>query len=71
MVKKFIRSPAKIARKADITTFSMVKQSKGITQKGKIIRANNRAVPLNPRASLNDPRSGNFATKRKVNTRFG
>jgi len=70
MVKKFIRSPAKIERQADITTFSQVKQSKGMTQKGKLIRANNRAVPLNPQAPLNDPRAGNFATKRKV-SKFG
>jgi len=70
MVKKFIRNPAKIKRKSEITKFSLVKQTKGITSKRKLIRANNRAVPLNPRAPLRDPRAGNFATKRKV-SRFG
>jgi len=66
MVKKFVRSPSKIARKSDISKMSIVKQTKGMTQKGQLIRANNRAVPLNPRAPLNNPRAGNFATKRKV-----
>jgi len=39
-------------------------QMQGVTQRGKIIRLNNRAVPLNPRTPLNDPRAGNFGTKR-------
>jgi len=66
VVKKFIRDPAKIIRKADIMKVSFVKGTQAMTQKGKLIRANNRAVPLNPKAPLNDPRAGNFATKRRV-----
>ncbi len=66
MVKKFIRDPAKIKRKVDITSFSLVKGTQGMTQKGKIIRASNRAVPLNPNAPLNDPRAGTFATRRRL-----
>lgn len=70
MVKKFIRDPAKIIRKADISKVSFVKGTQGMTQKGKLIRANNRAVPLNPNAPKNKPRAGNFATKRRV-PKFG
>lgn len=65
MVKKFVRSPAKIKRKAIITTTSLVKGTKGMTQKGKLIRSANRAVPLNPKAPLRDPRAGNFATRQR------
>jgi len=41
-------------------------QPQGVTLRGKTIRLNNRAVPLNPKAPLVDPRSGNFGTKRLV-----
>ena len=69
MVKKFIRSPAKIKRKFDISKTTTVKRTAGTTTKV-LIRAPNRAVPLNPKAPLNNPRSGNFATKRR-GSRFG
>jgi hypothetical protein len=64
MVKKFIVNPSQIKNKADITMFKITKRG-GFTQTGKIIRNNNKAVPLNPNASLNNPKSGNFATKRR------
>ncbi|MBA7492248.1 hypothetical protein ES702_02797 [subsurface metagenome] len=69
MVKKFIRNPSKIISKADITKTTLVKAG-GRTQTGKLIRSNNRAVPLNPLASRHKPKSGNFATKRR-NPRIG
>jgi len=64
MVKKFIINPSKIKNKADPTMMKFTKKG-GVTQTGKVIRKNNRAVPLNPKASLNNPKSGNFATKRR------
>jgi len=69
MVKKFIINPSKIKRKADPAMMKFSKKG-GITQTGKVIRNNNKAVPLNPNASLNNPKSGNFATKRRSN-KFG
>jgi len=65
LVKANIRNPAKIKRKAIITTRSLVKGTKGMTQKGRLIRSANRAVPLNPKAPLRDPRAGNFATRQR------
>jgi len=71
MVKKFIRNPAKIINQKDLSEIR-VTGSKGITQKGKTIRNNNRAVPLNPQGSRNNPKAGNFATKRiKSKRSFG
>jgi len=64
MVKKFIVNPSQIKNKADIS-MTVIRKRGGITQTGKIIRNNNKAVPLNPNASLNNPKSGNFATKRR------
>ena len=65
MVKKFIRNPALISRKSDISAITKQNTIKKLeTPKNKIIRGNNRAVPL-VRGSLNNPRSGNFATKRR------
>ncbi len=66
MVKKFIINPSKIKNKADISMMKVTKKG-GVTQTGKLIRNNNKAVPLNPNASLNNPKSGNFATKRRAN----
>jgi len=65
MVKKFVINPSKLKRKADITTMKFTKKG-GVTQTGKLIRNNNRAVPLNPKASLHTPKAGNFATKRRA-----
>ncbi len=65
MTKKFIRNPAKIKRKFDISKVSVVRKTQGVTTRV-LIRAPNRAVPLNPKAPLNNPRSGNFATKRRL-----
>jgi len=64
MVKKFIINPSKIKNKADISMMKIVKKG-GVTQTGKIIRNANKAVPLNPKASRNNPKAGNFATKRR------
>jgi len=64
MVKKFIINPSKIKNKADPSMMKFTKLG-GRTMTGKIIRNNNKAVPLNPRASLNNPKAGNFATKRR------
>lgn len=64
MVKKFIINPSKIKNKAPPPAFAFTKKG-GKTQTGKVIRNNNRAVPLNPKASLHSPKAGNFATKRK------
>jgi len=69
MVKKFIINPSKIKNKADPPMFKFTKRG-GKTQTGKIIRNNNKAVPLNPKASLRNPKAGNFATKRRV-PKFG
>jgi len=66
MVKKFIINPSKIKNKADPPMFEFTKRG-GRTQTGKVIRNNNKAVHLNPNASRNNPKSGNFATKRKAN----
>ena len=66
MVKKFIRSPAKVKRAPEVTKFRRSMGTQAKTQTGNVIRANNRAVPLNANASRNNPRSGNFATKRRV-----
>jgi len=65
VVKKFVTNPSKIARRATIKRIILVKSTKGTTTRV-LIRAANRAVPLNPQAPLNNPRSGNFATKRRV-----
>lgn len=65
MVKKFIRSPSKVKRAPEITKFKRTGLSQAKTFTGKIIRANNRSVPLNASASLHNPKSGNFATKRR------
>ncbi len=65
MVKKFIRNPNLIANKASISEITKQNSiNKLETPKGKVIRGNNRAVPL-VRGSLNNARSGNFATKRR------
>ena len=69
MVKKFITNPSKIKNKADISMMKFTKKG-GVTQTSKLIRNNNKAVPLNPNASRNNPKSGNFATKRRSN-KFG
>jgi len=65
MVKKFIINPSKIKNKAPPPMMDFRKLG-GKTQTGKIIRNNNKAVPLNPNASRNNPKSGNFATKRRT-----
>jgi len=65
MVKKFIINPSKIKNKADPKMLEFKKKG-GFTQTGKVIRNNNKAVPLNPNASRNNPKSGNFATKRRA-----
>jgi hypothetical protein len=65
MVKKFIRSPSKVKRAPDITSFKRTAGTQAKTYVGKVIRANNRSVPLNASASLHNPKSGNFATKRR------
>jgi len=64
MVKKFIRDPAKINRQVPVVP-KPATGTRAITQKGKVIRANNRSVPLNPQGSRNNPKAGNFATKRR------
>lgn len=62
MVKKFIRNPALIQNAKPLKQIR-VTGSRGITQKTKLIRTPNRAVPLNPQGSRNKPRAGNFATR--------
>ena len=74
MVKKFIKNTTMTSTRPSVA-FTVPKVSKlskiaspiqaqGVTQRGKIIRLNNRAVPLNPKAPLNNARAGNFGTKR-------
>ncbi len=66
MVKKFIRNPALISTKADISAITKQNTIKKLeTPKRKVLRGNNRAVPL-VRGSLHNARSGNFATKRRL-----
>jgi len=52
--------PSKLGLKIGLST------SQGLTPISKTVRLNNRAVPLNPRAPLNNPRAGNFGTKKLV-----
>jgi len=77
MVKKFVKTPS-LTTKLPSSAFTvpvpkgfartMLARSptnQGITQRDKkIIRLNNRAVPLNPLAPPFKPRAGNFGTKR-------
>ncbi len=65
MVKKFIRNPALIANKADISKITKQNSINKLETTKRIIRGNNRAVPL-VRGSLNNPKSGTFATRRRV-----
>jgi len=65
MVKKFIRNPALISNKANISEITRKNTVRQLETKKRVIRGNNRAVPL-VRGSLNNPKSGNFATKRRV-----
>ncbi len=64
MVKKFIRNPALINTKANISEITKKNTTRKLETPKKLIRGNNRAVPL-VRGSLNNAKSGNFATKRK------
>jgi len=64
MVKKFIRNPALISNKANISEITKKNTMRKLETPKKLIRGNNRAVPL-VRGSLNNPKSGNFATKRR------
>jgi len=64
MVKKFIRNPALISNKANISEITKKNTMRKLETQKRIIRGNNRAVPL-VRGSLNNPKSGNFATKRR------
>ena len=64
MVKKFIRNPALINSKADISAITKQNSINKLETPKRIIRGNNRAVPL-VRGSLNNAKSGNFATKRR------
>jgi len=66
LVKKFVTNPAKIKRAVFVEDIR-AKGTQGITQKTKLVRSNNRAVPINPQGSRNNPRSGNFATLRPKN----
>ena len=65
MVKKFIRNPALINNKANISEITKKNTIRKLETTKRVIRGNNRAVPL-VRGSLNNPKSGNFATKRRV-----
>jgi hypothetical protein len=64
MVKKFIRNPALISNKANISQITKKNTMRKLETKKRVIRGNNRAVPL-VRGSLHNPKSGNFATKRR------
>ena len=64
MVKKFIRNPALINTKSSIAEITKKNTIRKMETPKKLIRGNNRAVPL-VRGSLNNAKSGNFATKRK------
>jgi len=55
-----VKVPSKLGLKIGLST------SQGLTPVSQTIRLNNRAVPLNPKAPLVDPRAGNFGTKRLV-----
>jgi len=63
MVKAFIRNPAIISRKSSINEITKANTIKKLDTPKKLVRGNNRAVPL-VRGNLNNPRSGNFANKR-------
>lgn len=64
MVKKFIRNPALISNKADISAITKQNSINKLETPKKLIRGNNRAVPL-VRGSLHNAKAGNFATKRR------
>ena len=76
MVKKFLDNTTMTSTKPSVAFTAQIPtklgmklsgvQPQGVTMKGKTIRLNNRAVPLNPKAPLVDPRAGNFGTKRLV-----
>ena len=65
MVKKLLAKPSEIKNVSSPPKFVFTKTG-GKTQTGKVIRNNNRAVPLNPKQSRNKPRAGNFGTKRRI-----
>ncbi len=75
MVKKFVKSTTRTTTRPSsafttpvgIIEQALIKRSptnQGITQRTKLVRLSNRAVPLNPLAPPFKPRSGNFGTKR-------
>ena len=63
MVKKFIRNPAEISRKSSIASITKANTIAKLESPKKTIRGNNRAVPL-VKGKLNNPRAGNFGSKR-------
>jgi len=69
MVQANIRNPSLISRKSSLSNIVKQNTIKKLETPKTIIRKNNRAVPL-VKGKLNNPRAGNFATKRKV-SRFG
>jgi len=75
MVKKFVKSTTMTTKRQSsafgtplgFITKALIKRSptnQGITQRTKLVRLANRAVPLNPLAPPFKPRAGNFGTKR-------
>jgi len=75
LVKKFVKSTTRTTQRPSSAFTSpvsfierqIIKRSptnQGITQRTKLIRLSNRAVPLNPLAPPFKPRAGNFGTKR-------
>lgn len=76
MVKKFLKNTTMTSTKKSVAFTPQIPsklgiklsgaQPQGVSMQGKTIRLNNRAVPLNPNAPVNKPRSGNFGTKRLV-----
>lgn len=63
MVKAFIRNPAKISRKSSIAQITKANTIQKLESPKKILRGNNRAVPL-VKGKLQNPRAGNFGSKR-------
>lgn len=64
MTKRTLTNPAKVKRAPELTKFKRNMGTQAKTQTSKLIRANNRAVPLNASAK-NIPRAGTFATRRR------
>jgi len=62
MVKKFIRNPALISTKSNISAITKKNTITKLETPKRIIRKNNRAVPL-VKGKRNNPRAGNFGTK--------